>query len=753
MTKSTYNLQYIPKYTKHSREKMKLKKAFLLKFFFIALISISIILPTSFLTVKADSLNFDFEDDLNQWTTYGSVTTVGSVSLTTGDEDSGYYNWVFEPNSAKMAQLVPNGPDGTAAAMYSTLGLSQYSIDYIAEVFASKDDSSVCGITNSSYIYRDLELEAGQTISMAWNYVSSDYVPYNDGSLATFANIDNASKVGMINGYYGEVGVLGATVPGTGNYSTGSYGSTGWQMATFRAVYSGTYRLGFVVYNLDDTAYNPYLFLDDPEGLTWKNGAPFDPIEPDDNAPPPPKIKSVTFSPTVFEESSSNNGSITTTSTVTLILDTFTGNVGDELQGVSYSNIPAGLTAHIVKASDTTSTLSFTGNASAHSTASNINNFTVTFSDAAFTGNNASSVAGATTDYLNISFINDKFTLKYIAGSNGTIEGQLTQTVESGKNGTAVTAKADNGYHFTKWSDGVNKATRTDKNVKHDITVTALFAKNSTVQPVNQTTATYTVQHYKQNANLEYVLAETERFTGNIGSTVTAQAKTYQGYELNYTYEEAVKSGTVISDNSLILKLYYDKISANLIVEVEDNNIGFNVDGFNQNINIEELNNENISKVIITLKVNVLSDDNLSDDVIKKAEELLQKEGLIPYSYFDLSLIKTVIDADGNVTESTVLNSDITGELTIRIPIPDELKNSDNLAIVFVNDAGEVQVLKTDIVTIDGIKYLEFKTNHFSVYGIVQIKKSYAWIWFVAAAIVLIAASVYVYKKKKKQTR
>ncbi|MEL7571216.1 MAG: hypothetical protein AAGU14_11745, partial [Eubacteriaceae bacterium] len=74
-----------------------------------------------------------------------------------------------------------------------------------------------------------------------------------------------------------------------------------------------------------------------------------------------------------------------------------------------------------------------------------------------------------------------------------------------------------------------------------------------------------------------------------------------------------------------------------------------------------------------------------------------------------------------------------------------------NLAIVFVNDAGEVQVLKTDIVTIEGIKYLEFKTTHFSIYGIVQIEKSYTWIWIIAAAVIITASAILIYKKKKKQ--
>jgi hypothetical protein len=98
----------------------------------------------------------------------------------------------------------------------------------------------------------------------------------------------------------------------------------------------------------------------------------------------------------------------------------------------------------------------------------------------------------------------------------------------------------------------------------------------------------------------------------------------------------------------------------------------------------------------MTLQVNVLSGEALSDDVIKKAEEIMQKEGLTPYNYFNLSLIKSVIDANGNVFESTVLNSDITGELTIRIPVPDDMQNADNLAIVFVDDAERRASADTD---------------------------------------------------------
>ncbi|MCD8445489.1 InlB B-repeat-containing protein, partial [Tenacibaculum finnmarkense] len=56
----------------------------------------------------------------------------------------------------------------------------------------------------------------------------------------------------------------------------------------------------------------------------------------------------------------------------------------------------------------------------------------------------------------------EKFTVKYIAGNNGTITGNLSQTIEEGKATSQVKSTADAGYEFVKWSDGNTSETRTD---------------------------------------------------------------------------------------------------------------------------------------------------------------------------------------------------------------------------------------------------------------------------------------------------
>src|SRR5512137_673071 len=74
-------------------------------------------------------------------------------------------------------------------------------------------------------------------------------------------------------------------------------------------------------------------------------------------------------------------------------------------------------------------------------------------------------------------FALNTFTLKYAAGTGGTLTGNASQTVNYGADGTPVTAVADAGYHFVKWSDDSTANPRTDTNVMANVDVTANFAQ------------------------------------------------------------------------------------------------------------------------------------------------------------------------------------------------------------------------------------------------------------------------------------
>ena len=76
------------------------------------------------------------------------------------------------------------------------------------------------------------------------------------------------------------------------------------------------------------------------------------------------------------------------------------------------------------------------------------------------------------------------FTLTYTAGTNGSISGDSPQTVDYSASGTPVTAVADSGFIFLKWSDNSVVNPRTDSNVTANINVTAEFIPVPTIVTV-----------------------------------------------------------------------------------------------------------------------------------------------------------------------------------------------------------------------------------------------------------------------------
>src|SRR4029078_424465 len=77
------------------------------------------------------------------------------------------------------------------------------------------------------------------------------------------------------------------------------------------------------------------------------------------------------------------------------------------------------------------------------------------------------------------SFAINTYTLAYAAGSNGSLSGDASQTVDYGTDHSAVTAAPDPGYHFVAWSDASTDNPRTDAGVTADVDVTASFAINT----------------------------------------------------------------------------------------------------------------------------------------------------------------------------------------------------------------------------------------------------------------------------------
>jgi hypothetical protein len=226
--------------------------------------------------------------NLTGWTTSGS--DIAASQALTNFSAGGGKTWTINPYGSWMGKLYPSGSVQFDNAT-SSLGLTSTENTAIRNYLTMQANNGGGGDptpTNASWIKKTMTLTAGTTYSFAWNYLSTDYTPFNDGSMITLVHSTNSSITPTLNNSQQRYGLLGFTNPGTGNYATDSYGSTGWQKATFTVPVSGDYVLGFATFNLGDTALSPMLFIDEIQGTTLLNGATFAPVAPNAGSSAPP---------------------------------------------------------------------------------------------------------------------------------------------------------------------------------------------------------------------------------------------------------------------------------------------------------------------------------------------------------------------------------------------------------------------------------------------------------------------------------
>jgi hypothetical protein len=257
--------------------------------------------------------------------THGSRGAVGSPS-------SEYYapavasgSWTFSPNNGTNAVLLQPKGEQTFDQATSALSLSAGSATEIKNMLTSQAQASGNGggtPTDAAWITRDVQLTAGTTYTMAWNYVGTDYVPYNDGSITSLVPVTvTGTPVVTVNNYVEQYALLGFTNPGTGDYSTNSYGATGWQTSTYEVSISGTYKLGFASFNLDDQGLPPALMVDSEAGSTERcvsgtcttfGGVP-------SNSETAPTVPPTTTTTTTVAQTTTTSSTTTTSTTTTTI--------------------------------------------------------------------------------------------------------------------------------------------------------------------------------------------------------------------------------------------------------------------------------------------------------------------------------------------------------------------------------------------------------------------------------------------------
>lgn len=204
---------------------------------------------TSAHAAQINLVNGGFETgDLTGWTSIGSVAASPSTTVTTYDSTV----WTVNAAGNYMGQMYSSGSSVTA--IETTLGLAGGTLN------ALNTNPSGGDLTNGSALYQSFSGLAGDTLSFWWNYVATDYIPFNDPAFA------------LLIGPPTIVDVL-ASIHGLG-VAVGTSGNSGWISQTFTLTQDGTYMLAFVTTNDKDQILNSVLHIDNAAGTCEPNCPP-----------------------------------------------------------------------------------------------------------------------------------------------------------------------------------------------------------------------------------------------------------------------------------------------------------------------------------------------------------------------------------------------------------------------------------------------------------------------------------------------
>jgi len=187
-------------------------------------------------------VNHGFETGtLAGWVSVGNVQALGPTSVVTFND----IVWDISPSGDFMAALNSNG--ATATELDSFFGLP---FGTLQNLNLPGDLPAGGVLTNGSAIYQDFMGNAGDTVTMFFDYVARDYISFNDPSFGVLVGPSGDFQAQTLASIWG------------GGIEVGTAGNSGWRAITFTLAETGTHRLGFAVTNDKDTILDAALFLD-----------------------------------------------------------------------------------------------------------------------------------------------------------------------------------------------------------------------------------------------------------------------------------------------------------------------------------------------------------------------------------------------------------------------------------------------------------------------------------------------------------
>lgn len=573
----------------------------------------------------------------------GGIDTTSTVSITS-DNFSGSNGDNFVADGKIVVTNLPAGL--TAVATRTDASTLSISITGTATVHANAND-----VSNLTFTFQDGAFANTTTASNVTGYAKSDLIiDFNDPASLIFGGTSLAEAAANDGSFTQTftIDLAGDTFTGTNgdNFVTGSKVTVNNLPAGLTPVINRTSstQLTFSLTgnatahaDANDVSNLEFVFQDSAftNNASATNVTNYQKSDLTLNFADPALLS---YSGSNFAEAASNTGSFSSTITITLSGDTFTGTNGDNFVSDSkatVTNLPAGLTASLVKASTNTLTLSLSGNASSHASANNISNLTVTFANSAFTNNTAASnVTNFAKNDISLTF-NDPATLAYSSSilseslnNDGSISSSITLTLSGDTftgtngedyigNGKVTTANVPGGLTLvlTKTDDTTLTLTATGNASSHananDISNLTLtfqnnaFTNNSFASNVTNYNKSDLGVDFNDPATIAYSGSTFNEATANDGSVTGSITLTVSGDTFSGTNGENFISGSKVSVGNVPAGL------TAVITRASDTTLTFTLTGNASS----HANAQDISNLTVTLAASAFTNNTVATNV------------------------------------------------------------------------------------------------------------------------------------------
>ena len=491
-------------------------------------------------------------------------------------------------------------------------------------------------------------------------------------------------------------------------------------MATFQAGEAGTYRLGFTVFNLSDTLYSPLLFVDKEPGTTLKNGVPFAPIPPDENAPPPPVVTIPTVLTDYVELITATSATVVSAVTAHGYADVVDRGVVIGTSSMPTAENSVQLASGAGMGGFDTLCEELLPGTLYYARAYAINSMGIAYGDPiSFVTLPAAPVAGAATSFTVTAF-------------------QANWSAVTGATGYRLDVSTDEAFadFVTGFEDldvgNVLMATITglEEGGPYYYRVRAYNASGTgddshvvTVAPRQEQTITFG--------------ALADMTFGDAGLTLVATASS--GLPVSYEISDpsvasvvdgvlqVVTSGTTVITASQAGNDAWRPapdvsqalvVVAQVVAGADEDPDGETAETIKENVTLPDPGQQAANQIRVELKIEKRQEDTPAAFLIT-AQDSLSTQDRELLQAFDIRLLMTIIRPDGSEESSPVGNDQISGNILVRLRVPQEYANRTGLQVVYIDDTGTITPFTTTLVVIDGVNYLEFQTNHFSTYAII----------------------------------